>query len=497
MTSSSSSPERARAEHSSSGFLLRGRERTGRFFGSVAQMPANSHSMQSCHIQSYNQPAMGADVLITRMSRLLSMCLTALFVVTFFGPSAAHAQDILQRQARLPWWERAEEKKIGHYWIKTDVEPELANSLARHLNLMYEQYAQRLASLPSREPEKLNVMIFAEHLEYQFVLRTKFGVDGTGSGGMFFANPSGTALAFWIENLPRRRIEHVLQHEGFHQFAFSRFGAELPPWANEGLAEFFGEAVLVNRKLVIGQTTPRVIKRIRDAIELNEHIPLRRMLTMDGQLWGAQVRRGDAALQYHQAWSMVQFLVYGDGGRYVQAFENYLKMINAGYTSEQSFIRAFGSPDIEAFEKQWKEFVLQMQPSAFVTAMERMEFLAAGALHLREQKIVPETLEELKAKLRAVGFTYTLGAHGVETVLNADDDSLFVIFEDDLSDQQPVFAVGAIDLRRATFRERKLAEQHPFPCGIQTQHLQPHEISVRWVRDEDEPDAFTFRIEVK
>jgi hypothetical protein len=422
------------------------------------------------------------------------LLLLAVVVLSPCGPAVA--QD-LERTARLPWWDRAEEKKIGHYWIKTDVQPDLANQLARHLNLMYDQYAQRLASLPSRAPEKLNVMIFEEHRDYQFVLRTKFGVDGTGSGGMFFANPSGTALAFWIENLSLRRVEHVLQHEGFHQFAFSRFGADLPPWVNEGLAEFFGEAVLVDRTLVIGQTTPRVIERLQTAIELNEFIPFRRLLSMDSVQWGGQVRRGDASLQYHQAWSMVQFLVYGDGGRYVGAFEQYLKLINAGYTSHESFVRAFGSPDIEAFEQRWKAFAITMKPSAFVTAMERIEFLAAGAAHLREQAIVPTSLEELKTKLREAGFTFTLATHGVETILNAADDALFVIPGDDLAEEQPAFEVSVLDLRRATFRERKLAEQYPFPCAITTQHLEPHELRVRWVRDADDPELFTFQIEVK
>lgn len=450
----------------------------------------NSSSVNQINDWSYNQPAMmtAARPTIPLLALLVLACLLC---------RGAAGQDILDRTAKMPWWDRAPEKKIGHYWIKTDVQPELANQLARHLNTMYAEYSRRLASLPSREPEKLNVMIFAEQRDYHFILRTKFGVDGTGSGGMFFANPSGTALALWIEDLPMRRVEHVLQHEGFHQFAFSRFGGDLPPWANEGLAEFFGEAVLVDDRLVIGQTTPRVINRLQNAIELGEYIPLRRMLTMDSVQWSAQVRRGDASLRYNQAWSMVHFLVYGDNGRYVSAFEQYLKLINAGYTSEQSFVRAFGSPDIEAFENRWKAFTSRMQPSAFVTAMERIEFLAAGALHLRQQEFVPQSLEELKAKLQEADFTYTLGAHSVETVLEASDESLYVIPDDDLSDEQPVFKVGLVDLRRATFRQRKIAEHHPYPCAIRTQHLKPHELSVRWMRDAEKPDSFTYRIVVE
>ena len=42
---------------------------------------------------------------------------------------------------------------------------------------------------------------------------------------------------------------HVAQHEGFHQFAWSRFAEDLPVWVNEGMAEFFGESVIVGDTL--------------------------------------------------------------------------------------------------------------------------------------------------------------------------------------------------------------------------------------------------------
>ena len=432
-----------------------------------------------------------------------AVVLAAIVMLRFF-PSSAGAQtpsnndDPLLRKAQLPWWDRAEEQKIGHYWIKTDVEPDLANRLARHLNLMYEEYARRLASLPSRTPERLNVMIFAEQRDYQFVLRTRFGVDGAGTGGIFFANPSGTALAFWIETLPMRRVEHVLQHEGFHQFAFSRFGGDLPPWVNEGLAEFFGEAVLADSRLVIGQTTPRVIDRIKNAVEAGEYIPFRRLLSVDGPQWNAMVRDGDASLQYHQAWSMVHFLVYGDGGKYVGAFEQYLKLINAGYKSEESFIRAFGSADIEAFERQWKKFAQQAKASAFVTAMERMEFLAAGARTLHAQGVIPESLESLKEELKKAKFSFVTATHGVETVLSADDDALFTIPIDDLSDKEspPVFVVSRVDTRKMTMRERKFEQDNPSPCLIGTRNLEPSDLAARWKRDR-QTGEFTYEIDVR
>jgi hypothetical protein len=135
-----------------------------------------------------------------------------------------------ERQAMLPWWRRAPERQVGHYWIKTDLPAEQAEALAAHLNLMYGEYAGRLASLPARAPTPMNVLLFAERIDYVETLRRRYGVEADDTGGMFFVNPRGTALALWTGALPRRRVLHVLRHEGFHQFAYSRFGGSMKGW---------------------------------------------------------------------------------------------------------------------------------------------------------------------------------------------------------------------------------------------------------------------------
>ena len=45
---------------------------------------------------------------------------------------------------------------------------------------------------------------------------------------------------------------HTVQHEGFHQFAHAVIGGDIPTWLNEGLAEYFGEALFTG-----GRVRPR------------------------------------------------------------------------------------------------------------------------------------------------------------------------------------------------------------------------------------------------
>jgi hypothetical protein len=206
---------------------------------------------------------------------------------------------------------------------------------------------------------------------------------------------------------------------------------------------------------------------------------------------------GSALVNYNQAWSMVHFLVYGDGGKYVGPFESYLKHLNNGMPSDKAFVRAFG-PDIVAFENRWKQYALSAKPSSFVSAMERMEFLAEGALQLSRQKKHPATLEELKSALKEIDFTHVVKTHGAEVKLNARDDALFTIPMDDLTtaDQPPVFVVTKAKFGRLSRKEQMLEEQNPTPAVIATENLKPRSMSVRWIRDK-EKNTFSYQIVIK
>jgi hypothetical protein len=410
--------------------------------------------------------------------------LVALLLAAFLASPAVAQRGQRNRRAQAPWWNRTTTRTSEHYYIRTDLPPAETRAYARHLDFMYKEFSRRLASLPPRGPEQLDVYIFAKRDEYLRTLASRWGIDGKGSGGMFFVNRQGSGLAFWTENLATSRVHHVIQHEGFHQFAFSRFGNDLPLWVNEGLAEFFGEAVRVGDRLVLGQSTPRVIDRVKDAIERDTHVPFPAMVRMTNRTWNENVKNGDAGIYYNQAWSMVHFLVYGDKAQYQAPFERYLRLLNNGIPSEQAFVQVFGD-DLDAFERQWKKYAMAARPSAFVTAMERIEFLAEGALFLSRKQIVPTSLEELTEALRTLGFEHQLDRHGVRATLTANDAENFRIPIDDLTPQQPVFVVEEPRRRRQSRRERQFEQKLPTPPAISTKSLRPRGLAVQWTRDRE------------
>src|SRR5215207_7370510 len=86
--------------------------------------------------------------------------------------------------------------------------------------------------------------------------------------------PPQTAGAFLGDRLIAAAVDdrgsttwHVVQHEAFHQFAAAAPGTELPAWLNEGLGEYFGEALFTGDGYVCGVVPEWRLKRVKQSLE--------------------------------------------------------------------------------------------------------------------------------------------------------------------------------------------------------------------------------------
>jgi hypothetical protein len=419
------------------------------------------------------------------MPRPRLLLVVPLLLWLLIGAAApASAQDTPTPRAGADWFAKAgREVRSKHYRILSDLDPDDTKLYASHLDLMYEEYARRLAGIPQQAPEVPFVLMFERESDYLNVLRNRYGVNGTGSGGMFFITPAGAALAFFTEQLPRTRVLHVVQHEGFHQYAHSRFAGTLPPWVDEGLAEFFGEAIVVDGRVIVGQASTGSVAAVKKAIETGTTVDFVRLLTMSSDQWNANVRGGNASVQYVQSWSMVQYLGWADGGRYQQPFEGYLRLLHSGMPSERAFVQAFGTNDVASFERAWREWASKMRPSAFSAAAARIGFLAEGLRYLSREGAAVESLDDLVSQLRERNFSIEITVHGRTETLTATD-AILDIPQDDLAKTKPV--IDLIPPKRAkgtTSGDRKLEAQHPTPPVLTTRGLEPRELVLKWVRN--------------
>jgi hypothetical protein len=161
---------------------------------------------------------------------------------------------------------------------------------------------------------------------------------------------TGTALAGLVIPGQTALTWHMVQHEGFHQFVHAAIGEGVPQWANEGLAEYFGEGQWTGDQFLVGQVPADRVKRLKVCIRNGTCKPLRDMMVTSNEIWNSDLRGEN----YDVAWSMVYFLAHGDNERYQQPFMGFLRDVSRKTPWPKAWQSNFGG-DIDAFEQRWKE----------------------------------------------------------------------------------------------------------------------------------------------
>jgi hypothetical protein len=239
-----------------------------------------------------------------------------------------------------------------YYRVYTDVDPEEVKEACIRMTKMAEEYHNRTSDFAGQIREKLPFYLFKSADEY-------YAAGGIPtSAGVF----NGTRLMAIGDKRYGRQIWHIVQHEGFHQFVHAVIGGDIPIWVNEGMAEYFGEAIFTGDGFVSGIVPPGRLQRVRKTMELPESDggfkPLRSMMDLSHAQWNKELN----IRNYDQAWSMVQFLAHGDNGKYQQAFGRFMGMIGAGQDPREAWSQNFGD-DTAAFDTRWRAYWNALPPS--------------------------------------------------------------------------------------------------------------------------------------
>jgi len=320
-----------------------------------------------------------------------------------------------------------------HYLIATDLKRQEALYFARYMDFMFGEYEKRFARAGhaarsgDHDDEPTVLYLISTKKRYQEFLR-HFGINAGGSTGMFFVRPEIRGLAAYTHGRPVSATIRTLMHEGFHQFAWSHIGHRLPIWVNEGIAQYFEDGIIVDRRLMLDFNNSRRIATVKHAIEKDTLVDFRTMLEMSSEQWIERLNHDSAraSVMYAQAWSMTFFLINGDEGRYRTAFNRYLHLIAAGGDADEAFVEAFGTRNVDAFERRWRDFARDHEPGPVHTTLDRMQFLGVALRYLHEQgQAPPKTIHELRQRLERMRFYATFTREGVEVSYKSSDPELY------------------------------------------------------------------------
>ncbi len=234
-----------------------------------------------------------------------------------------------------------------HYVIHSDIAEADLREADLRMTRMFEEYRARTAGFAGQPMGQFPFYLFKNPNDYYASGAIK------DSDGVFIIDRYGSRLMAIAGEKTTDMTWHVVQHEGFHQFAASVIKEELPIWVNEGLAEYFGEAVWTGDSFICGVIPPDRLKEVDVAILRKTFKPFDVMMTMSREEWGSHLDYAN----YTQAWAMVQFLAHGDEGKYLRAFIAFMNNLNRGMQATDAWNAVFGK-DTRAFEARFEKWWL-------------------------------------------------------------------------------------------------------------------------------------------
>lgn len=238
-----------------------------------------------------------------------------------------------------------------YYVVHTDLPPAgAAEAVARMARLGDElRRKTRHLGFAGRITQRLPFYLYARHADY---------LAATGappeSAGVFL----GDRLVAAAADARGSAAWHVVQHEAFHQFSEAAPGTDLPAWLDEGLGEYFGEALFTGDGYTTGIIPEWRADRVKQSIQENQFQPLARFATLSQEDWNRRM----SLARYDQTWSLVQFLIHADEGKHRDRLVAYVTLLGAGESAEQAWAAAFS--DWPGFETQWKRYWLHLPPNA-------------------------------------------------------------------------------------------------------------------------------------
>jgi len=158
-------------------------------------------------------------------------------------------------------------------------------------------------------------------------------------------------LPFWV-------VAHELTHQLLQDTAVREKsdGDSLPPWLNEGLADYMAACVQHTAPLVFVAGAPEAT-RFQAHASAKDPFDLTRVLSFSS---GDYFSTSDRLLKYAQSYTLVHFLLHGREGRYRAAFFEYLREVYRGKGSSTDLKSALGV-DWRQLEKEWIAHVRGMK----------------------------------------------------------------------------------------------------------------------------------------
>lgn len=288
-----------------------------------------------------------------------------------FAAAKARADEV----ARHSEWHSALQKETRNFILKSNTSPELLDYYGELLEAYYGLMNSRIGINPtlSYRRKKMTVNIYKSQEDFY-----KFAAAGVGPGVLGYFWSYDDTLNFYHDYQEPSLSDWVALHECTHLLTFlidQQYEPQI--WLNEGVADFFGSAEIQrdNRGRITiqpGQLQTDRVLTVQEAIKENKDIKLKDLFFIDRNAYGG--------FEYAHGWAFVYFLNEYERGKYQKAFQKFFRelyTLRKGIPYELTYganitgtgkrvapnvirdllLEAIKVKDLDALEKQWKEFI--------------------------------------------------------------------------------------------------------------------------------------------
>ncbi|GEM_PF-3366162 len=240
-------------------------------------------------------------------------------------------------------WEEAIVVETKHYRVKSNLKREAVEDAAKIMEWLFWNFCHKFHFF--KRMQKFNVWIGGSRQDYM--------AHGGGHGSALgHCTSSGTISTYYQPPITLL----VLMHEGTHQFIF-RIAPTCPLWLHEGMATYFECS-----KFAVDLKT-RTLKLRTGLLNRNRCMVIQRDLKNGRAASLDRFVRGKGGDPYSQGWAFVYYMMNAKDGRYTRYWLDFLNDIGKGLKPMKWFRKWLGVYDLEKFEKEWKEYILALDPN--------------------------------------------------------------------------------------------------------------------------------------
>lgn len=170
-------------------------------------------------------------------------------------------------------------------------------------------------------------------------------------GGYFFPTQTMNYIALSAD---KERISPfaVIFHEFFH-FVIKNNLDVVPPWLNEGLAEYYStfEVLDQDKKIKLGAPITQRIAELRN----KPLLPLETLLDVDNNS-PYYNEDGKAGIFYAESWALVHYLILGNNSKRLSQLSQFINQANTGLSVADNFRQSFQT-DYKGMEEELRKYI--------------------------------------------------------------------------------------------------------------------------------------------